>query len=82
MHNHQRISCSPVPELLQKLVEDIVVALHKRDGFGGEQVCEQSRPLKETDKFVNISVMTKSAYGISGSHNMLERNTSTAQFDE
>jgi len=72
MHDHQRIACIPVAELLQKLVEDIVVALHERVGFGGEQVLEQSRPLKETDKFVNINVMVTLTYGIPGSHNMLE----------
>jgi len=37
MHDYQRIACSPVPELLQKLVEDIVVALHERVRFGGEK---------------------------------------------
>jgi len=72
MHNHQRIACSPVAELLQKVVEDIIVALHERVGFGGEQVLEQSRPLQETDKFVDFSVMVKSTYGISGSRNTLE----------
>jgi len=69
MHDHQRIACSSVIKLLQNLVEDIVIALHGRLGFGGEQILEQPRPLKETDKFVNINVTTKSAYGISGSHN-------------
>ena len=72
MHDHQRIACSPVTKLLQKLVEDIVIVLHERLGFGGEQVLDQPRSLKETDKSVKISVMTKSAYRIFGSHNMLE----------
>ena len=48
MHNYQRIGCSPVAELLQKLVEDIVVAPHDRVRFGGEQVLDQPRPLQET----------------------------------
>jgi len=74
MHDHQRIACSPVAELLQKLVEDIIIVLHERLGFGGDQVLEEPRPLKETDKFIDISAMVKSAYGISGSnsHNTLE----------
>ena len=72
MHDYQRIACSPVVELLQKLVEDIIVILHERLGFGGEQVLKQPRPLKKLDKFVNTSVITKSTYEISGSHNMLE----------
>jgi len=61
MHDHQRIACSPVAEFLQKLVEDIVVALHKRVGFGfgEEQVVEQPRPWKETDTFINISIMAQ-----------------------
>ena len=59
-------------ELLQKLVEDIVVALHQHVGFGGEQVLQQSRRLQETDKLVDFSVMAKSTYGNSGSHNILE----------
>ena len=32
--NHQRIGCSPVTELLQKLVEDTVVALYDRVDCG------------------------------------------------
>ena len=72
MHNHQRIACSLVTELLQKLVEDIVIAQHERVGFGGEQVLEQPYPLKETNKFVEISVMVKSTYEMSGSRNTLE----------
>jgi hypothetical protein len=71
MHDHQRIACSPVAELLQELVENIVIALHERVGFGGEQVVEQPRPLKETDKFVDVSVVVRSTYGISGPHNTL-----------
>ena len=58
--------------LLQKLVEGIVVALHERVGFGGEQVREQPRPLKKTNKIIKISVVVASTYGISGSHNRLE----------
>ena len=72
MHDHQSIACSPVAELLQKLVEDIVVALYQRVGFEGEQVREQPRPLEETDRFIDTSVIVTSTYGISGSHNMLE----------
>ena len=58
-------------EALQKLVEDIGIVLHESLCFGGDQVLEQSRPLKETDKSI-ISVTVKSAYGISGSRNTLE----------
>ena len=72
MHNHQRIACSPVAEFLQKVVEDIVILLHERVGFGRENVREEPRPLEEIDKFVDISGMVKSTYGISGFHNMLE----------
>ena len=59
MHDHQRIACSSVAELLQKVVEDIVVSLHECVGFGGEQVVEQPRPLKETDKFVDTCIMAQ-----------------------
>ena len=72
MHDHQRIPRSPIAELLQKLFKDIVIVLHERLGSGGDQVLEQPRPLNETDKLVDISVKTKSAYGISGLHNTLE----------
>jgi len=72
MHDHECIACSLVTELLQKLVEDIVVALHERVGFGGEQVLEQPRPLKEFNKFVDIRVMVKSTYGNSGFYNTHE----------
>ena len=72
MHDHQLIACNFVAELLQKLVEGIVVALHERVGFGGEQVVEQPCPLKEIDHFVDISTMVKSAYGISDCCNTLE----------
>ena len=61
MHDHQCIAYSRAEELPQKPVEDIVIALHECLGLGGEQVLEQPRPLKETDKFVNISVMAKSS---------------------
>ena len=71
MYDHQRIARSPVTELLQQLVKDIIVALHECVGFG-EQVLEQSHPLREIDQFIDISTMDKSLYGISGSHNMLE----------
>jgi len=43
MYDHQGF---PVIELLQKLVEGIVIVLHERLRFGGEQVIEQPRPLK------------------------------------
>jgi len=72
MHNHQRIAYSPVAELLQKVVEDIVEALHERVGFGGEQILEQPCPLKEINQFIYTSVMIKSTNGISDSHNTLE----------
>jgi len=67
MHDH-RIACSSAIKALQKPVKDIVVALHKHVGFGGEQVLEETRALKETDKFITT---TKSTYGISGSYNTL-----------
>ena len=72
MHDHQRIACSPIAELLQKLVEYIAIALHDRLCFGENQVLEQPCPLKEIDKFIDINVMVKSAHGISGSHNTPE----------
>ena len=72
MHDHQRITCGPVTELLQKLVEHIAIVLHERLCFGGDQVLDQPRSLKETDIFIGIGIMVKSAYEISGSHNMLE----------
>ena len=72
MHDHQRITCGPVTEPLQKLVEDIAIVLHERLCFGGDQVLDQPRSLKETGILVNIIVTVKSAYEISDSHNMLE----------
>jgi len=57
MHDHECTAYSLVTELLQKLVEDIVVALHEGLGFEGEQVLEQPHPLKEIDQFVDISIM-------------------------
>ena len=72
MHDHQRITCSPVTELLQKLVEHIVIVLYERLCFGGDQILDQPHSLKEIGILVNIIVKVKSAYGISGSHNMLE----------
>ena len=72
MHDHQRIAYSLVAELLQKVFEGIVVVPHERLAFGGEHVLEQPRPSKRTDKFINISIMAKSAYEILGWHNMLE----------
>ena len=71
MHDHQRIGCSPVAKLLQKVVEDIAIVLHERLRFG-DQVLEQPRPLKETNKLIDMSDMVKSAHGISDSHNTLE----------
>ena len=49
MHNHQGIAYSPVATLPPKLVEDIVVVMHERLGFGRVWVLEKPRPLKETD---------------------------------
>ena len=72
MHDYQRIPCSPVTELLQKLVEGVVITLDELVGSGRENVREEPRPLEEIDKFVDISGMVKSTYGISGPHNMLE----------
>ena len=71
MHYHQCVACSPVAELLKKLLENIAIVLHERLVLRGEQVLEQPRPLKETDKFVNINGQV-SFYGISGWYNMLE----------
>ena len=72
MHDHQCITSSPVTKLLQKLVEYIVIILHEGLCFGGDQVLDQPRSLKETGILVDIIVTVKSAYEISGSHNMLE----------
>ena len=69
MHDHLQ----PCREtILQKLVQDIVIVLPERLCFGGDQILDQPHLLKETDKFVNISIMVKSAYRMPGSHNMLE----------
>ena len=70
MHDDHRSTCSPVAELLQKLVEDIIIVLHECDVVG-EEILEQPHPLKETNKFVDTSVMVKSTHRISGSHNTL-----------
>ena len=48
MHDHQRVACSLVTELLQKFVEGVVVALYTRIG-PGNKILEQPRPLHEKE---------------------------------
>lgn len=46
MHDHQRVSRSPVTELLQEFIEDVVVVPNTRVSFRN-QILEQPRSLKE-----------------------------------
>ena len=48
MHDHQRVPRSLVTELLQKFVEDVVVALYARIRFGNK-ILEQPRPLHKRE---------------------------------
>jgi hypothetical protein len=48
MHDHQRLAHSLVTELLQKFVEDVVVAFYMCIGFRNK-IIEQSRPLDEKE---------------------------------
>jgi hypothetical protein len=54
MHDHQCVARSLVTELLQQFVEDVVVALYARIGFGNK-ILEQPRPLHKKEKLVEIS---------------------------
>jgi len=54
MHDHQRVARGLVTELLQKFIEDVVVALYARIGFGNK-ILEQPRPLDEKKELVDIS---------------------------
>jgi hypothetical protein len=54
MHDHQRVARSLVTELLQKFVEDVVVALYARIGFGNK-ILEQPHPLHKREELVDIS---------------------------
>ena len=54
MHDHQRVPRGLVTELLQKFIEDVVVALYACIGFGNE-VLEQPRPLHKKRELVEIS---------------------------
>ena len=49
MHDHQRVARSLVTELLQKFVEDVVVALYARIGFRNK-ILEQPRPLHKKER--------------------------------
>jgi len=49
MHDHQRIARGLIAELLQQFVEDVIVALYARIGFGNE-ILEQPRPLYKKKK--------------------------------
>src|SRR5271168_1452474 len=54
MHDHQRVSRSPVTKLLKEFIENVVVALHESVGFRN-QILEQPHPLQARDEFVCIS---------------------------
>ena len=41
MHNHQRIACGPVTELLQELVKGVVVSSHTLVGIGQNKILEK-----------------------------------------
>jgi predicted house-cleaning NTP pyrophosphatase (Maf/HAM1 superfamily) len=44
MHDHQRIACGPIAELLQEFIKDVVVSADTVVGIG-EKVFEQARSL-------------------------------------
>ena len=69
MHDHRRIAYGTVAEVLQKVVEDLVILLHVRH-CSRDQVLDQPRPLKETDRFFDITIVVRSTYEISRPHNM------------
>jgi len=74
MHNHQRVARSLVMELLQEFVEDVVVGLYARIGFGNK-ILEQPRPLdkKKREELIDTSFANanKCSYGISYSASTL-----------
>ena len=59
MHNHQRVARSLVTELLQEFVEDVVVGLYARVGFGNK-ILEQPRPLHKKRDETPVSQMPTS----------------------
>jgi hypothetical protein len=73
MHDHQRVTRSFVTELLQEFIEDVVVALYARIGFGNK-ILEQPRPLYKKEELVEVSFtnVNKHSYGISYSASTLE----------
>jgi len=66
MHNHQRIACGPVTELLQEFIKGVVVSSHTPVGIGQDKILEKPGSLgQEINPFNVNSRNSKPTYEIS-----------------